>query len=361
MKRIFLGAAIALALSAAVDAQTITPAANPGGATTQLQYNNAGTFGGISGATTNGTFVTLVTPVLGAATGTSLALNSNASTLSLGSSSDVILLRDGAANTLALRNGANAQTFNVYNTFTDASNYEDGVFRWASNILRIGTDALGTGTARSISILVGGATVATITNGSGGTLALGNGVQSTGIITLGNSTAGLSINGATSVVRSITSGSARTQMDGAGFHAASNLSVDFNSGTDIGSGSPDTGISRDAAGVVDAGTGTAGSSAGAFKASAYLPGGAAPALTGTCTTGTQLGGQTAGSFLATCTAQTVIVTFARSAPNGWVCIFYDVTTNTDTIKQTGAASATTCTGTGTTVASDRILFTASPY
>lgn len=42
----------------------------PGGANTQLQYNNAGAFGGITGATTNGTIVTLtsavfVTPALG--------------------------------------------------------------------------------------------------------------------------------------------------------------------------------------------------------------------------------------------------------------------------------------------------------
>tara|TARA_R110000868_G_scaffold271022_3_gene530481 strand:+ start:722 stop:2515 length:1794 start_codon:yes stop_codon:yes gene_type:complete len=34
---------------------------SPGGSTTQLQYNNAGSFGGISGATTNGTAVTYTT------------------------------------------------------------------------------------------------------------------------------------------------------------------------------------------------------------------------------------------------------------------------------------------------------------
>ena len=36
---------------------------------------------------------------------------------------DLTLFRD-AANTLALRNGANAQAFNLYRTFTDASNYQ---------------------------------------------------------------------------------------------------------------------------------------------------------------------------------------------------------------------------------------------
>lgn len=37
----------------------------PGGSTTQVQYNNTGVFGGISGATTDGTTLTLVAPVLG--------------------------------------------------------------------------------------------------------------------------------------------------------------------------------------------------------------------------------------------------------------------------------------------------------
>lgn len=37
----------------------------PGGSDTQLQYNNAGAFGGISGATTDGTTLTLVAPTLG--------------------------------------------------------------------------------------------------------------------------------------------------------------------------------------------------------------------------------------------------------------------------------------------------------
>jgi hypothetical protein len=37
----------------------------PGGSTTQVQFNNAGAFGGITGATTNGTALTLVAPVLG--------------------------------------------------------------------------------------------------------------------------------------------------------------------------------------------------------------------------------------------------------------------------------------------------------
>jgi len=37
----------------------------PGGSTTEVQYNNAGVFAGITGATTNGTALTLVAPILG--------------------------------------------------------------------------------------------------------------------------------------------------------------------------------------------------------------------------------------------------------------------------------------------------------
>lgn len=54
---------------------TLTPVGNdieisssgggtPGGSNTQLQYNNAGAFGGITGATTNGTVVTLTSPII---------------------------------------------------------------------------------------------------------------------------------------------------------------------------------------------------------------------------------------------------------------------------------------------------------
>lgn len=59
---------------------------------------------------------------------------------------DLTIVRD-AANTLAQRNGVNAQAFNLYNTYTDASNYERGFMRYVSNRLEIGHEAAGTGTA----------------------------------------------------------------------------------------------------------------------------------------------------------------------------------------------------------------------
>jgi hypothetical protein len=64
---------------------------------------------------------------------------------------DVVLNRD-AADTLAQRNGVNPQTSRIYNTYTDASNYERGVIGWTANALQIGTEAAGTGTRRPINI-----------------------------------------------------------------------------------------------------------------------------------------------------------------------------------------------------------------
>jgi hypothetical protein len=73
---------------------------------------------------------------------------------------DVILFRDGAG-ALAQRNTTNAQTFRLYNTFTDASNYERGFFRWSSNVLEIGAEAAGTGTQRQLRLPLGTVTVST--------------------------------------------------------------------------------------------------------------------------------------------------------------------------------------------------------
>ena len=64
---------------------------------------------------------------------------------------DLFLNRD-AANTLAQRNGTNAQTYRLYNTFTNDSNYERGFLRWSSNVFEVGPEAAGTGTARPMRI-----------------------------------------------------------------------------------------------------------------------------------------------------------------------------------------------------------------
>ena len=67
---------------------------------------------------------------------------------------DVTLARD-AANTLAQRNGVNAQIFRIYNTYTDASNYERGILKWDTNVLKIGVEIGGTGSNRNIEFVNG--------------------------------------------------------------------------------------------------------------------------------------------------------------------------------------------------------------
>jgi hypothetical protein len=77
---------------------------------------------------------------------------------------DVQLARD-AANTLALRNSTNAQTFRFYNTYTDASNYERGTMSWSSNVLTVGTEKSGTGSTRAMQFRVGGTDIAKFDTG----------------------------------------------------------------------------------------------------------------------------------------------------------------------------------------------------
>jgi hypothetical protein len=66
--------------------------------------------------------------------------------------------------------------------------------------------------------------------------------------------------------------------------------------------------------------------------------GAVPTNTGTCAINNQAGGNTIGAFKfnGACGVNgTVVLNFAESAPNGWVCDAWDLTTQTDTIKQNG--------------------------
>lgn len=80
----------------------------PGGLNTQIQYNNAGAFGGISGATTNGTIVSLTNPLLGGATLTTSSVNG-------------VTLTTGGTTTTFL-NGAGAYTTPVGTVYTGTTN-----------------------------------------------------------------------------------------------------------------------------------------------------------------------------------------------------------------------------------------------
>jgi len=176
----------------------------PGGSTTQVQYNNAGAFGGISNVTTNGTSFTEADinassssstfVVHGSAfTSTGININSNGNillggdgggiTIDISSSLGVrgnnivqtvpaIVFTDtagvargtsswwdaGTSNVSGIieqRFNTVAQTYRVYNT-TDgsATNFERGVIDWTTtgNTLIIGQQFSGTGQARQVSI-----------------------------------------------------------------------------------------------------------------------------------------------------------------------------------------------------------------
>lgn len=57
----------------------------------------------------------------------------------------------------------NPQTFNIYNTFTSATNHERGFLRWSSNVFQIGTEkGSGGGTARALEFQTDGTTQLTL-------------------------------------------------------------------------------------------------------------------------------------------------------------------------------------------------------
>lgn len=97
------------------------------------------------------------------------------------SNRDLYIQRD-AADTLAQYRGTNAQTFRLYNTRTDASNYELFEMNWAaiSNTLLIRTKASGTGTRRSISFGYSDASTdaLVIPSGQGSAVLVGVGTRS---------------------------------------------------------------------------------------------------------------------------------------------------------------------------------------
>lgn len=74
-----------------------------------------------------------------------------------GGSSYSNLFQD-STNVISERNGTSAQSFQVYNTYTDASNYERGIFDWSTtaNTLTITTQNAGTGAARPVTLTSAG-------------------------------------------------------------------------------------------------------------------------------------------------------------------------------------------------------------
>lgn len=69
-----------------------------------------------------------------------------------------LMIRE-AADILAIRDGTDPQTLRIYNTFTDASNYERLDIFWSSNVVTIQPTAAGTGTVRTLRLKSGGGNV----------------------------------------------------------------------------------------------------------------------------------------------------------------------------------------------------------
>ena len=155
----------------------VAPAGSSGFAQNTLQ--TAMTIAGTKNITVTGSFTATASPLIA---GTYLQALENNTFFYAGASADLALARDGAG-IFAQRNGVNAQTFRVYNTYSDGSNYERGVFDWTTtaNTLTIAAQNAGTGTARNM----------VISTASGNNLQLNNGYIYVQLLnynfTLGNS------------------------------------------------------------------------------------------------------------------------------------------------------------------------------
>lgn len=107
----------AITLCLSTDCRTVWPSGGtPGGLNLQVQYNNAGVFGGISGAVTNGTILNLTNPLLGGATlttssvnGVTLTTSGSAATFLNGTGNyTAINLTSGVTGVLPIANGGTA-------------------------------------------------------------------------------------------------------------------------------------------------------------------------------------------------------------------------------------------------------------
>ena len=196
--------------------------------------------------------------------------------------SDVVLTRD-AAGVLAQRNSTNAQTFNLYNTYTDASNYERGYLKWNANVLQLGTEAAGTGTSRRVTIL---------------------------------GTTTFSISGFNYFSLHSTYGQVSRSDTGYGWASSTDST-----------GTPDTGLSRVSSGVVGVGTGAAASVAGTLSLNAVI---LSKTITTPGTTGAQTINKSSGRVNFAAAAASLVVTNSLVTANS--IIQCTVATNDATMK-----------------------------
>jgi len=131
------------------DGSAAAPSISFSNATTKGLYN-AGS--GVIGVSPAGTTRILVGTNIALGSGGYIAWNSNADP-TLGSD-DTIMVRDGA-NAIAFKNGASAQQFNLYQSYTDASNYRRISMYGNYSGGNPGIQAEGGGTGANPSFLIG--------------------------------------------------------------------------------------------------------------------------------------------------------------------------------------------------------------
>ena len=139
----------------------VAPAGSSGSAQNALA--TALTISNNKNATFTGSVTVSGAPVIA---GTYLQALENNTFLYAGASADLALARD-AANTLALRNGTNAQTFNIYNTYTSGTSYERYSVDWitTANLVIVGPNkgsAGGTQRVQRLSYLEDGGAGSTV-------------------------------------------------------------------------------------------------------------------------------------------------------------------------------------------------------
>lgn len=305
-----------------------------------------------SGVATNLTGLPISTGVSGLGTGVAafLATPSSANlatsvTDETGSGSLVF----GTAPTITLANGTGLPIS------TGVSGLGTGVAAFlatpsSANLATAVTDETGTGSL----VFAGGPTFT-------GQIAAATGACSTSNVPYSFTSAtgsGMYFTNSSGIPAMCTAGSATMAFTAGGQVTSTGLYKWSNSGTITGAA--DTALSRDAAGVIDVGTGAQGSSAGQIKAAAHVVAGTKFTASG-CSNGTLLGGATAGSYNSGTTGTcTVTITTGITAPNGYSCTAQDTTTTADTQLMT-TSNATTATISGATVSGDVIKFSCTPY